>query len=217
MIIVDKALAQRQHAENPVRVAMIGAGFMARGIALQILNYVPGMDLVAISNRSLPGAMRAYAEAGQPDVEVVESVAQLDKAISAGRYAVTEEAMLLCRAGMVDAVIEVTGTVEFGAHVVLEAITHGKHVIVMNAELDGTIGPILKYKADESGVVFTNADGDQPGVIMNLYRFVRGIGSSRYFVATSKACRIPYRNPTTQAEFARKWKQKPHICLLYTS
>src|SRR5680860_87043 len=96
MIIVDKALAQRQHAENPVRVAMIGAGFMARGIALQILNYVPGMDLVAISNRSLPGAMRAYAEAGQPDVEVVESVAQLDQAISAGRYAVTEEAMLLC-------------------------------------------------------------------------------------------------------------------------
>ncbi|MGI8739283.1 MAG: NAD(P)H-dependent oxidoreductase [Gammaproteobacteria bacterium] len=211
MIIVDKALAQRQHAGNPVRVAMIGAGFMARGIALQILNYVPGMDLVAISNRSLPGAKRAYAEAGQPDVEVVESVAQLDKAISTGRYAVTEDAMLLCRTGMVDAVIEVTGAVEFGAHVVLEAITHGKHVIVMNAELDGTIGPILKHKADESGVVFTNADGDQPGVIMNLYRFVRGIGVEPVLCGNIKGLQDPYRNPTTQAEFARKWKQKPHM------
>ncbi len=211
MIIIDKALAERQHAGNPVRVAMIGAGFMARGIALQILNYVPGMDLVAISNRSLPGATRAYAEAGQPDVEVVESVTQLDKAISAGRYAVTEDAMLLCRAGMVDAIIEVTGAVEFGAHVVLEAITHGKHVVVMNAELDGTIGPILKHKADESGVIFTNADGDQPGVIMNLYRFVRGIGVEPVLCGNIKGLQDPYRNPTTQAEFARKWKQKAHM------
>jgi predicted homoserine dehydrogenase-like protein len=211
MIIVDKALEARQHAGNPVRVGMIGAGFMGRGIALQILNNVPGMDLVAISNRSLDGASRAYAEAGQPDVAVVESVAQLEQAISAGRYAVTEDAMLLCRAGMIDAIIEVTGTVEFGAHVVLEAISHGKHVVVMNAELDGTIGPILKHKADQSNVVFTNADGDQPGVIMNLYRFVRGIGVKPVLCGNIKGLQDPYRNPTTQAEFARKWKQKPHM------
>ena len=30
---------------------MIGAGFMARGIANQIVNSVPGMRLVAIANR----------------------------------------------------------------------------------------------------------------------------------------------------------------------
>ena len=65
---------------------------------------------------------------------------------------------------------------EFGAGVVLDAIEHGKHVVLMNAELDGTVGPILKVYADRAGVVLTGADGDQPGVQMNLYRFVRGIG-----------------------------------------
>ena len=42
----------------------------------------------------------------------------------------------------------------------------------MNAELDGTVGPILKRHADKAGVILTGCDGDQPGVQMNLYRFV---------------------------------------------
>ena len=33
MILVDTALQKRKDAGNPVRVAMIGAGFMARSIA----------------------------------------------------------------------------------------------------------------------------------------------------------------------------------------
>ena len=53
MIIVDSALRKREEENNPVRVGMIGAGFMARGIALQICNSVPGMELVAIANRTL--------------------------------------------------------------------------------------------------------------------------------------------------------------------
>jgi len=211
MIIVDKALARRQQDGNPVRVGMIGAGFMGRGIALQILNHVPGMELVAIANRSIGGAIRACAEAGQSQFTAVDSLGQLEQTVSAGRCAVTEDAMLLCQAGMIDAIIEVTGAVEFGTQVVLEAIQHGKHIIVMNAELDGTVGPILKHYADKAGVVFTNADGDQPGVIMNLYRFVKGIGVKPVLCGNIKGLQDPYRNPTTQAEFARKWKQKPHM------
>jgi predicted homoserine dehydrogenase-like protein len=108
-------------------------------------------------------------------------------------------------------VIEVTGAVEFGARVVLEAIDHGKHVVMMNAELDGTIGPILKVRADRRGVVITNADGDQPGVIMNLYRFVRGIGVRPVLCGNIKGLQDPYRNPTTQADFAARWGQQPHM------
>jgi predicted homoserine dehydrogenase-like protein len=81
----------------------------------------------------------------------------------------------------------------------------------MNAELDGTVGPMLKRYADRAGVVFTNADGDQPGVTMNLYRFVRGIGVEPVLCGNIKGLHDPYRNPTTQAEFARKWGQKPHM------
>jgi predicted homoserine dehydrogenase-like protein len=81
----------------------------------------------------------------------------------------------------------------------------------MNAELDGTIGPILKTHADRAGVVYTNADGDQPGVIMNLFRFVKGIGVKPVLCGNIKGLQDPYRNPTTQAGFARQWKQKAHM------
>jgi predicted homoserine dehydrogenase-like protein len=211
MIIIDKALAERQEADKPIRVAMIGAGFMGRGIALQMCNAVPGMELVAISNRRLEGAKRAYTEAGIEAVQVVETVTQLEEAVAGGQYAITDDAMLLCQADGIDAVIEVTGAVEFGAQVVLKAIEYGKHVIMMNAELDGTIGPILKTYADKAGVVLTNSDGDQPGVIMNLYRFVKGIGVKPVLCGNIKGLQDPYRNPTTQEAFARQWGQKPHM------
>ncbi len=211
MIIVDTALKQREENNDPIRVGMIGAGFMGRGIALQMLNVVPGMELVAIYNRSIKGAVRAYNEAGCEDPIQVDSLQKLEDTISKGKYAVTEDEMLLCQSEQIDVIIEVTGTIELGAKVSLEAIKYGKHVVVMNAELDGTLGPILKHYADKAGVVFTNADGDQPGVIMNLYRFVKGIGVKPVLCGNIKGLQDPYRNPTTQEGFAKQWGQKPHM------
>ena len=209
MIVVDRALEQRLAEGNPVRVGMVGAGFMGRGIALQILGSVPGLRLVAIANRTLQRAREAYEEAGADDVEVVESAAELEAAVAAGRYAITDDPRVVTEAGPIEAVIEVTGTVEEAATVVLSAIEQGKHVVLMNAELDGTIGPILKTYADRAGVVFTNADGDQPGVTANLHRFVRGIGVRPVLCGNIKGLHDPYRNPTTQEGFARQWGQNP--------
>jgi predicted homoserine dehydrogenase-like protein len=211
MILVDRALARRAAEGRPIRVGMVGAGFMARGVALQMLTHVRGMELVAISNRHLAGAERAYREAGVERPRVVETVAALEEAIARGERAVTDDALLLCRAEGIDCIVEVTGAVEFGAHVVMEAIAHGKHVVTMNAELDGTVGPILKTYADRAGVVLTGADGDQPGVTMNLYRFVKGIGVRPVLCGNIKGLHDPYRNPTTQKGFAERWGQNPHM------
>ena len=211
MIIVDRALQARAEAGKPVKVAMIGAGFMGRGIANQIVNSVPGMEIVAISNRKIDAAKQAYSEAGIENIQVVSTVTQLEDAIARGEYAVTEDAMLLCQAEGIDALIEVTGAVEFGAQVVMEAIAHRKHVIMMNAELDGTIGPILKVYADKAGVILSACDGDQPGVEMNLYRFVKSIGLTPLLCGNIKGLQDPYRNPTTQEAFAKRWGQKAHM------
>ncbi|MEH1806420.1 NAD(P)H-dependent oxidoreductase [Nostoc sp.] len=211
MIIIDRALQARAAAGNPIKVGMIGAGFMGRGIANQIVNSVPGMELVAISNRQIGAAKQAYSEAGIEDIQVVATVSELEDAIANGKYAVTEDAKLLCRAEGIDALIEVTGAVEFGAQIVMEAIAHRKHVIMMNAELDGTIGPILKVYADKAGVILSACDGDQPGVQMNLYRFVKSIGLTPLLCGNIKGLQDPYRNPTTQEGFAKRWGQKPHM------
>jgi len=211
MIIIDRALQNRAAAGNPIKVGMIGAGFMGRGIANQIVNSVPGMELVAISNRKIDAAKQAYSEAGIENIQVVATVSELEDAIANGKYAVTEDAKLLCRAEGIDALIEVTGAVEFGAQIVMEAIAHCKHVIMMNAELDGTIGPILKVYADKAGVILSACDGDQPGVQMNLYRFVKSIGLTPLLCGNIKGLQDPYRNPTTQEGFAKRWGQKPHM------
>ncbi|WP_447977457.1 NAD(P)H-dependent oxidoreductase [Candidatus Nitrospira bockiana] len=209
MILVDSALKRREAEGRPIQVGMVGAGFMGRGIALQIETVVPGMRLAAVASRRLEAARRAYREAGVSTIAVVESDAELERVLARGGYAVTEDPLLLCRAPGIDAVIEVTGSIDYAAEVVLAAIQHAKHVVMMNAELDGTVGPILKVYADRAGVVITNADGDQPGVTMNLYRFVKGLGVHPVLCGNIKGLHDPYRNPTTQEAFAKRWGQNP--------
>lgn len=211
MIIIDEALRKLNAQEKSIKVALVGAGFMARGIALQICKFVPGMELAAIANRTVSKAKLAFEEADVFDLKQVDNVADLENCIRQGRPAVTDNPALLCEAGGIDAIIEATGAVEYGAHVVMNAIKNGKHVILMNSELDGTIGPILKKHADSAGVVYTNADGDQPGVIMNLYRFVKQLGVRPVLCGNIKGLHDPYRNPTTQLEFAKKWGQNPSM------
>ena len=211
MIIVDAALERREREGRPIRVGLVGAGYMGRGIALEILTSVGGMRLAAIANRTPSEAVRAYRNAGVDTVTTVDSVARLERAISAGQYAVTDDPLLVCRAEGIDAIIECTGEVEFGAQVTLAAIEHGKHVILMNAELDATVGPILKVYADRNGVVITNTDGDEPGVAMNLYRFVKMIGYRPVAAGNFKGMIDPYRTPDTQKTFAEKHHQKPRM------
>lgn len=211
MIIVDRALQAREAAGQPIRVGMIGAGFMGRGVANQIINSVPGMRLAAVANRTLGNARRAYTEAGVESVREVSTQDALEDALRAGQPAITEDALLLCRAAGLDCLIDVTGDVEFGALVTVEAIRHGRHVVTMNAELDATVGPILKRMADEAGVILTAADGDQPGVQMNLYRFVKSLGLTPVLCGNIKGLQDPYRTPTTQQAFAERWGQNPYM------
>jgi predicted homoserine dehydrogenase-like protein len=208
MILVDRALAERSENGNPVRVALVGAGYSGRTIAHQIIHSFPGLRLVAISNRTLDAARSAYSNAGIGDARVVRTSAELEQAIREGRPAISEDADVLCRAGGVDVVIEATGTIEFGAGVVLSAVQHGKHIILMNVELDATLGPILKSYAERAGVMYSNSDGDEPGVAMNMIRFVRSIGLTPVVAGNLKGLYDPYRTPETQRGFAEKAGQK---------
>jgi predicted homoserine dehydrogenase-like protein len=209
VIIIDTALAKRAAAGRPIAVGMIGAGFMARGIANQIIHSVPGMRLVAIANRTVSNARRAFLDAGCGNVEEAATLSALEDCIRRGVPVVTEDAFLLCDADGIDCLIDATGAVEHGARVTLRAIDRGRDLVSMNAELDGTVGPILRKRADAAGVIFTGSDGDQPGVQMNLWRFVRSIGLTPLVCGNIKGLQDPYRTPATQAGFAAKWGQNP--------
>ena len=208
MILVDKALEERQQKGNPVRVAVVGAGYSGRNIAYQIVKSFPGLRLVAIANRTITAAREAYSSAGITEVRTVERQNALDQAIHDERFAVTDDAAVVCEAEGIDAVVEATGTIEFGARVVMEVVEHGKHIILMNVELDATLGPILKAHADRAGVVYSNSDGDEPGVAMNMIRFVKSIGLKPMVAGNLKGLYDPYRTPETQRAFAESHDQK---------
>ncbi len=209
--LVDRALQARAEAGVPIRVGLIGAGYMGAAIARQIILYNPGLRLAAISNRTLANARAAYTDCGLQEPVQVGSVGKLEDAIAANRPAITDDAFLLCEAPSLEAIIEVTGDVEFGAQVALKAFSHSKHILVMNAELDATVGPILKVCADRAGVIYTEPDGDQPGVEANLFRYVKAIGLRPLVCGNIKGFQDVRRNPATQAAFAQKWNQKPQM------
>lgn len=59
-------------------------------------------------------------------------------------------------------------------------------MVLVNAELDSTLGPILKAKADSAGLVFTHTDVDEPGVAFTLIRYLRLAGLARSQPETSR-------------------------------
>jgi len=209
MILVDTALTKRLEAGELIKVAIIGAGYSGRTIAHQIIHSFPSMRLVAISNRTLETARQAYLSAGVTEILEVKTASEMADAARQSKCCITDDASVVCDAEGIDAIIEATGTIEFGCQVVLRAIHGGKHVILMNVELDATLGPILKAEADRAGVVYTNSDGDEPGVAMNMIRFVRSIGLKPLVAGNLKGFLDPYRNPDTQRAFAEKNNQKP--------
>jgi len=211
MIIVDNALKAREEQGKPIRVGMIGAGFMGQGLTNQIVNSIPGMRMVAVQNRHVEKAFHVYRYSGLEDIVEATTQAQMDDAIRAGKPVVTEDPFLIARSDFVDVLVDVTGSVEFGAHVALEAFKHKKDVVLMNAEFDATIGPILQVYAKKHGVIISACEGDEPGVEINLYRWVKGMGLIPRVLGNVKGLQDPYRNPTTQKGFAEKWGQNPTL------
>jgi len=209
MIIVDTALKAREKEGRPVRVALLGAGFISHGLANHIVNTTPGMRLVGVYSRQPQRAFDCCNYAGLRDVASPATQHEVDIAISEGKAVVTDGAFLLAHSSEVDVVVDVTGSVEFGARVALEAFRYGKDVVLLNAEIDATIGPILQVYAEKHGVILSACDGDEPGLQINLYRWVKGLGLTPRVIGNVKGLQDPYRNPTTQKGFAEKWGQNP--------
>jgi len=207
MIIVDKALEKAESDGKPIRVGIFGAGYMGRGIALQLLDRKPGLRLVGLASRRVQSAQDALREMGTNDFLSVSNDPDFQQAVSRGLVAVTDDPTLLCRSGNVDVVIDATSDIEAGARFVLDALQHGKHTILLNAVLDATIGPILKTYADRNNVIISYIDGDEPGVAVNLFRFVKTIGYRPVAAGNLKGFLNHYRTPETQRAFAERVKQ----------
>ncbi|NNJ71004.1 MAG: NAD(P)-dependent oxidoreductase [Kiritimatiellales bacterium] len=211
MILVDTELKKREEQDNPIKVGLVGAGDMARGIARLMVQSVPGMELVVISNRTLDNAKSAYADAGIDDVIEVTCLNEFEDAIAVGKRAITQDALMLCESETLDVLVDATGAVEFGAQLAEKAAECKMDVVSMNVELDATVGSVIQQRARKAGTIYSIADGDQPGVQLNLWRFVKGIGVEPLVCGNIKGLQDFYRNPTTQKSFAEQWGQSVNM------
>ena len=189
-------------AENdPIRVGLVGCGQMGSGL-VHVTNQMVGMDTMAISDIDVNRPLATLKELGIPDsgICVTNKLGEAEDALRAGKYLVTEDAVLLAKLDSLDAVVEATGITEIGSKMAWNCILHSKHVIMLNVETDVTVGVLLHRLAKKAGCVYTAASGDEPGVCKMLYNFAgmlgfeivclgKGKNNPIDFDATTESCR----------------------------
>ena len=109
MVIVDTALQKCAAEGRPIRVGLIGAGYIGRGIVLQIARAFPGMHVAAIYKRTLSRAKRAYDEAGIDTYTTATTLAQVNDVVSGGGTVVTDDLSVLAFLLEVRRSVEIAG------------------------------------------------------------------------------------------------------------
>lgn len=212
-----RELGRREARGEPVRAGVIGAGFMGKGIVYQ-LSKMPGMRPSLVVNRTIEKAIAAYVESGyrRQDIVVSDDPDTLSSAVAENRPAVSGVAEIAGHVKALDVAIEATGAVELGAREALACIRNRKHFVSLNAETDGTLGCLLKARADEAGVVYTNADGDQPGVIMRMIEYCVGCGFEVLAAINCKGFMNIRATPESILEWAIKQRTSPRMTCAFT-
>lgn len=204
----------RLRGDDELRVALVGAGMVGHSLTYQI-NFTPGMRTALIVNRTPANAVDAYRRAGlaAEDIVVSDDPSVLSKAIQAGKPAITTSVEIMCQLEEVEIVMECSGSAEHGAYATRTALEAGLDVVTMNAEADATVGHLLNTIAEKNNVVYTLADGDQPGVLARLIEFVE---SSGFEIVSAVNCK-GFLDVHATPESIKEWSVKQGTSLPMTT
>jgi len=174
--MIYQHLFDRVDEPGTVRAGLIGVGRFGTPIVTQA-SIVPRLEVPVVADIDIEAGRLAYRQAGiaEEDIVVCESRSGALRALEAGKRVVLQDALLMMDLPL-DVIATATLVPESGSRYAREAISHGKHVVMIDKEADSVVGPILKHLADRAGVVFTTDDGDQPGLLMGLVSWARALG-----------------------------------------
>ena len=178
-----------------IRIGLIGAGKFGSMFVSQCLR-TPGLVLVAIADLSLANAEAAIVATGHPKEMICRR--GIEDAVHEERVGLTEDPFDLIRSPFVDIVVEATGDPVAGALHALECFRYRKHVLMVNVEADALVGPALAREAEQAGVIYSLAYGDQPALICEIVDWARASGF--HVVAAGKGTkhRLYYHNSTPE-------------------
>jgi predicted homoserine dehydrogenase-like protein len=206
-------LKERQEQGRQIAVGIVGCGQMGSGM-VHVTHRMPGMRIRALSDIDLSRAHRTLNALGVPPdmVCTTNRAPEAEDALQAGKYLVTDDALLLTRLEHLEAVVEATGSTEVGAQVAWNCISNCKHVIMLNVETDVTVGVLLGVMARKAGCVYTVASGDEPGVCKGLYDFAITLGFDVSCLGKGKNNVVDYyATPDTCREEATRKRMNPKM------
>lgn len=209
--MIHKLQALEQSGRR-IRVGVIGAGAMGRGVAARV-SRAPGMELVFIGDIS-EAALRSGEQAVNLRGIRVENPTR-PPARAAGEVYLVEDSLgfLTADNGVeIDAIVECTNTIAAAGRYCLAAIARKAHVILMNAEVDLALGPLLAHEAERAGVVVTSDAGDQHGVLATMIDEIRLFGFTIVQAGNMKG----FLNRYGVAETARVWAEKQRLSVVQT-
>ncbi|MDB9915235.1 Gfo/Idh/MocA family oxidoreductase [Alphaproteobacteria bacterium] len=161
---LHNAISKRVDENNPVKVALIGAGKFGS----MFLSQVPttaGLEVAVIADLKPENAIKACKNVGWSN-ELIKKTKFVDEAIKAINLA------------EVDVVIEATGFPAAGIEHARQAFQNGKHIIMVNVEADVLAGAALVKEAKSAGVIYSMAYGDQPALTAEIVEWARASGFS---------------------------------------
>jgi predicted homoserine dehydrogenase-like protein len=208
MIGLNKELEEREASGQPIRIGLIGAGQMGTDVVAET-KMMKGIDVVVAVDIDIERAIQAF-EIGQVknEVVVVQTAAEADAAVAAGKRVAARDYRVVSDMKNIDVMLESTGVPEIGAKATLRSAYHGHPIAMMNVESDITVGPILRWYAEQKGVLYALAAGDEPAACKELYDFADSLGFT--IVAAGKGKNNPLdrhaspEDPTIQKEAARR-------------
>jgi predicted homoserine dehydrogenase-like protein len=188
------ALRKLSSRPKPVRIGLIGAGAMGRGLLHQC-RLTPGLQCVAVADLLVDRAI-AYAETSGLPYKVADTIARVNDAIRGGFTAICEDGALVAGCEGVEVLVESSSAIGPAGGYAVRAVQTGKHVVMMNAEADLIFGPYLMALAHRRGLVYTSCDGDQHGVISRLVNDLELWGFELIMAGNIKGFLDRYSDPT---------------------
>lgn len=166
-------LSELAQEGRPLRIGLIGAGKFG-SMYLAQLPRTPGVHLVGIADLSPANACTNLERVGWSSDRF--SAASLDAAMKAGTTHVSDDWRALVEHPEIEIIAECTGNPIAAVEHCLAAFENGKHVVNVTVEADAFCGPLLARKAEQAGVIYSLAYGDQPALACELVDWARASG-----------------------------------------
>jgi len=234
MLGINDKLKDLESKGCSIKTGIVGVGQMGSSMVAHIES-LNGMEVTAVANRNVNNAAKILKGIGietsrmvflegankiQNDNRTLDIIKiggqdrsiikqKISKAIDEGKIIVTDDIRELTGIEELDVVVDATGDPEAGAQISFSAISSRKHMVTFNVEADTTIGPLLKKMADNAGIVYTVAAGDEPAATKELYDMADALGLE--VIAAGKGKNNPLdkaANPTTLADYAALQAQR---------